>query len=58
MKPMKAERVCNRGSKYNVLELNPILKGIRHSPEAELNFSLEGALLPGPGFEPTSSRAH
>ena len=35
-----------------------IEKSIRHSHKAELNFSIEGALLPGTGFEPTTFYGH
>ena len=31
---------------------------IRHSPKAGFNFTLEGTLLPGAGFESTSSLRH
>ena len=31
---------------------------IRHGPKAGFNFIIEGALMVGPGFEPTLSRRH
>ena len=33
-------------------------KDTRHGPKAGFNFTLEGTLLLGVGFEPTSSHGH
>ena len=40
----------------NLIFLN--LVNIRQGPKIGFNFTLEGALLPGARFEPTSSRGH